>query len=90
MSDNIVQFPKQARMASLFDSEDLSKHDEHIEAVLTALICNLNGIYMTADVDWNSLMESCLIAATHCAKQAGMTAEDFNEMMNSIEVKDND
>ena len=88
MSDNVVQFPRKPKLELVFTPEDDLEDD--VDAAHSALICNLNGMHVTADVPYASLMEACLLAAANCAKQAGLTADEFNKIMHSIEVTDED
>jgi len=90
MSDNVVEFPSGRELVIEFDPVARGTAEEEIETALVALICNLNGIYMTAEIEWEQLMHACLIAATNCATQAGYTAEQFNEIVKTIEVEDID
>jgi hypothetical protein len=88
MTDNVVEFPKRENMNIVVE---LDAEQENIETCLTSLICHINGLHVSADMTWIELMHASLLAAANCGMQAGLTAGEYKEILDSIEIlKDED
>lgn len=83
MTDNVVEFPKREGMSVLVQSD---AEQENIETCLTSIICHINGLHVSADMTWIELMHASLLAAANCGMQAGLTADDYREILDSIEI----
>lgn len=83
MTDNVVEFPKREGMSILVQSD---AEQENIETSLTSIICHINGLHVSADMTWIELMHASLLAAANCGMQAGLTAGEYEEILDSIEI----
>ena len=89
VSDNIIEFPKRPEFEIVFEPEGSARDfEEEVDASHASLVCYINGLHVTADIGFEALMHACLLAATNCAIEAGLTANEFNRLLQSIEVED--
>lgn len=84
MSDNIIDFPNK-ELHIEFTPEDF---EGEVEDIAVFVQCLLNGLYVTGDMDWEAGVHACFMAASHCAINAGYTAEEFNRVAASVRVEE--
>jgi hypothetical protein len=93
MSDNIVKFPKPKLPPEFFievDLEDSRDDMAMVNAVTTMLEMNVNGIYMSSDVEWHHIMDAAISIMIRAGLRAGIDRQEIENILADIKVEDED
>ena len=91
MSDNIVKFPKPKLPPEFFLEVDLDESRDDmamVDAVTTMLEMNVNGIYMSSDVEWHHIMDAAISIVIRAGLRAGIDRQELENILADIKVED--
>lgn len=82
MTDNIIQFP----CGGMEIEVELDNDEGLVDAAFASLLMQVNGLYVSTDLDYEMLFEASISTAIECGLKSGMTPEEISEVFHGIKV----
>ena len=82
MTDNVIEFPDKQELNVVVNFDD-DKIDEAFYSICVAM----RGLALAGDVEWETCVEACIMAAAFAAREADWPAERLEALFKSITVQ---